>query len=277
MRDRTKNHLVLALGTSFLALVALAFVSYTVIDSLKVITRVVIPLGLLSVVLPVSIVYYHEYQYKRSVEKQFPMLLRDIAESLRAGMTVPEALHSLSSVDYGRMTPDVRKMSHQASLDLGIKEIFNRFQEKTDSDIVDWCVETMNDAHKAGGDLPDVLSSISKAISTINKLHDKRRSKMHQFALSNYIIFFAFVAILIVLHKILGPFIVGSAAGVFFEQQASISDYYPLFVSLISINGVFMGLVIGKTSSGSIIPGIKHSVILTVLGYFLFNISISVL
>ena len=48
------------------------------------------------------------------------------------------------------------------------------------------------------------------------------------------------------------------------------------FTMFILVQGVFAGLATGKMSEGSIVAGFKHSVILTVIGYGLFSVSVMI-
>ncbi|MFC2143947.1 hypothetical protein ACFLQO_01120, partial [Candidatus Aenigmatarchaeota archaeon] len=50
--------------------------------------------------------------------------------------------------------------------------------------------------------------------------------------------------------------------------------YTETFIWFIVIQGFFAGLAIGKMSEGAIMAGLKHSLILILIGYALFSFAI---
>jgi len=237
--------------------------------------RVVLPLAILAVVLPLTAYFYAQYKYIKSIEDQFPFFLRDLGESTQAGMTIPQAIRSVSKLDYGVLNPEVKRISHEIALDLSLNEVLIRFAGRVKSDVVNRCVQTIIEADKAGGDMPSILSSISEATYQIRDLKHERASKAKQFTISNYVIFFTFVLIILILHNMLIPFLTATSQFTFLQSNTTIKDYERLFLELIMINGIFVGLVIGKTAEGKLIAGLKHSLILSLIGYFIFTIIIA--
>ena len=47
-------------------------------------------------------------------------------------------------------------------------------------------------------------------------------------------------------------------------------NFNTIFTALIVIQGLFSGLVVGKFSEGSLLPGLKHSLIMVLVGYLIF-------
>jgi len=47
-------------------------------------------------------------------------------------------------------------------------------------------------------------------------------------------------------------------------------NFNMIFTALIIIQGLFSGLVVGKFSEGSLLPGLKHSLVMVLFGYLIF-------
>ena len=64
---------------------------------------------------PYSLYSYSKQRRIRDIEDNFPALLRDIAESRKSGMTLPQAVYKSARIDYGALSPDVKRMANQIS------------------------------------------------------------------------------------------------------------------------------------------------------------------
>ncbi len=55
----------------------------------------------------------------------------------------------------------------------------------------------------------------------------------------------------------------------------AVPELFPpeIFINFIVIQGFFAGLATGKMAEGSVIAGVKHSIVLTVIGYSIFSVA----
>ena len=63
--------------------------------------------------LPYVMLSYLEYSKIKSIEDQMPIFLQDLAESQKVGLTLNESLKQAAKIDYGRLSPEIRKIYHQ--------------------------------------------------------------------------------------------------------------------------------------------------------------------
>src|SRR3989344_4021338 len=54
---------------------------------------------------PGIFIKYTEYSKKKELEEIFPVFLRDFVETIRSGMSVPQAMKTVSDNDYKDLTP----------------------------------------------------------------------------------------------------------------------------------------------------------------------------
>ncbi|RLJ07221.1 MAG: hypothetical protein DRP16_03835, partial [Candidatus Aenigmatarchaeota archaeon] len=117
---------------------------------------------------------------------------------------------------------------------------------------------------------------ISRALITIEKIKKERSASVRSQVVTSYMIYFVFIFILVVMQMfIILPLSQQSATGLTESITGggviSGKMFSDVFVVFIIIQGFFAGLVTGKISEGTLISGLKHSVILILLGYAIFS------
>lgn len=258
---------------------------------------------------------YRYYQTRRisTLEDQFPNFLRDLVEYKKSGMTLPQAIENASQNEYGRLSPEVKKMRHQLSLGLSFEEVLSKFSERMKgSELIQRSIRITIEAKKSGGDVVSTMETIASDAATIKEMEAKRKSKMQQHSVVMYLIYFMFTGIAVMLSKILVPMtqMKGMGGGEFgitlgkgalctpieakagaqkfvcsfflsisnvFGMESGMSGYYKgLFLSMILVQGIFSGLLIGQISENSPSAGIKHSLVLTGIGFTAFLLSVKI-
>jgi flagellar protein FlaJ len=212
---------------------------------------------------------YLEYKKNKEIEERFPDFLRDVAENMRTGMTLPQAIIATKSTYYGALTPYVKRIATQIDWGVPFDEILRKFS-KGRTKLIKRSVSTIIEAHRGGGDISDILDSVGKSMIEMNRIMKERSSTIYNQVIIGYVIFFLFIGILLIIQIFLLPslhFISGE------EESASLEAFYiQTFKLLILIQGFFAGLVIGKMSEGRIIAGVKHSFLLIIVGYTIISL-----
>lgn len=228
-------------------------------------------ISLISIVLVIigpSGVEYIKFKHKKEIEDNFPDFLRDVSSNIKAGMTLPKAISAVKGIDYGSLTPHVKKMAVQIDWGVPFNDILEGFSKKA-TPVVGRTVSTIIETHKGGGDIAKIFDTIGKSIVEMNKIKKERESNIKSQMVTGYIIFFVFIGVLVALEKFLIPnLLVATAEGDSVEQLTKL--YSDMFRWLVLIQGFFSGLVIGKMSEGSLIAGLKHCLILVFVGYGIF-------
>ncbi len=228
--------------------------------SLTIVSIFIIPLG--------PFLYeYEKYRRNKEVEERFPDFLRDVSQNIRTGMTVPQAIIATKENHYGALTPYVRRMVIQIDWGVSLDRILIDFARKTTKSMRR-IVSSIIDTHRGGGDIAGIFESVGKSTVEINRINQERSSIIYNQMLTGYVIFFVFIGTIIMLQVYLIPsFQTFSAPEAGLSGFSELSGFYSnVFRILIIIQGFFSGLVIGKLSEGSIISGLKHSIILVIVG-----------
>ncbi len=265
-------------------------------------------IAVLLVFSPVFISKYSQFVWMKALEQQFPNFLRDMADLLRSGMSFQEAVKTVSRGSYGKLTEKIRAMSNRLSWGtpfLRVLEIFGR--DVRGSKIITEVLHIIRESYHSGGNVAETLDSVANNIIMLKEVEADRRALVQQQVGIIYGVFFVFVAITVMIIFVLVPMIGGqgfalpaatsataftaltltftnpceavyvfpcpiySATGMMLGLPEGIGSYYvAMFLLTIVIEGVFMGLIAGQLGSNSLAAGLKHSLIMVLVGMGIF-------
>jgi archaeal flagellar protein FlaJ len=239
-------------------------------------TLLYLPLTLLSIAIVVSgplMLQYRKYKDNKEVEDRFPDFLRDVSQNIKTGMTLTQAISATKDSHYGVLTPRIKKLVTKIDWSIPFDEVLTEFS-KGSTPLIKKTISTITETYSGGGDITQILDATGKTIKEINKIRRERFSAIYSEMMTGYVIFFIFIGVLLVLQKFLVPSLFAFTSediGIGGLSDAS-QSYSTIFQILILIEGFFSGLVIGKMSEGSLLSGLKHSLILIAVGYGAFLI-----
>ncbi len=224
---------------------------------------------------PVTIIKYIEYRKDRELESRLPDFFRDVAEAIRSGMTLPQAIKHVMYNNYGALSPYVRQLGAQIDWGIPFEKVFKKFAENTKNKVIKRSISTVIETHRSGGNISDTLTAVVESLNEINKLQQERMAHVYSQIITGYMIYLMFLGIMIGMLKFLMPGMIvpeTSEANIGMQQNTAAMAllYKEMFKWLVIIEGVFSGLAIGKMSEGSIVGGIKHSLVLSTIGYMAF-------
>ncbi|MBI4174557.1 MAG: type II secretion system F family protein [Candidatus Aenigmarchaeota archaeon] len=208
---------------------------------------------------------YSEFKKIRKIEEIFPRYLNDIAENISAGMTLPQAIRATGHIDYGVLSPYVKEMAAKVTWGITFEKIMEDFAKKTGSRTMRRNVQTIIETHRSGGSMDTVLKSVGQSLIELERIKKERSASVYAQMINGYLIYIVFLGVMIGLSSVLVPA---------FRLGETLPDLQIVFVeifrALIVIQGFFAGLSIGKMAEGTLIAGIKHSIVLVVVGYSAF-------
>src|SRR3972149_8464509 len=143
------------------------------IDQQTLFSSINIIAGLLFL-LPILMTYYMEYSRKKEVEQLFPIFLRDFVESIRGGMTLPQAFKSLTRNDYKALTPYIKKISAQLDWGIPVDRALLSFSKSTGSKFIGRLISSVIESHRYGGNLAETFEALSNTSMEVEKLKQER-------------------------------------------------------------------------------------------------------
>jgi archaeal flagellar protein FlaJ len=250
-----------------------------------------IALGIAIILFPFWLDFIKEGSRQREIEEKFLEFVRSITSNVKAGTPIPKATIESSESNYGALNPYIKKLRHQLEWGIPFREALIRFSKNTRNKVITRSVTIIIEAEQSGGNIQDVLEGVTSSVVQIKKIRDERRANSFSQIIQGYLVFFIFIAIMIVLQIFLLPQLADVSGDVFSgvtytggvtsgdldSETLPVSiNFENIFIFLILIQGLFAGLMVGKFSEGSIKYGVRHSFILMLVGYLAFTLSLGI-
>ena len=223
--------------------------------------------------------FYNETKRQKDIEEKFLEFVRGLVGVVKSGISITKGIINVADEGYGALSPHVKKLARQIEWGIPIHRALVTFANDTENKVIKRSIAIIIEADKSGGDIEDILDSVSTSVVNIKKMKEERRSSVFSQILQGYIVFFVFIGIMLLLQLWLFPqltgalnvadsndFDVGTVGGVgSFFQKGEQTNLDFAFFSLIMIQGFFAGIMIGKFSEGSLKKGLLHSVVMMTL------------
>ena len=254
------------------------------------------------IIIPLFLQRYSRFVWIKSLEDQFPNFVRDLADSKRSGMSFPEAIRLASKSNYGKLTPEIKKMNNRLSWGTPFLRVLDIFNESVkESKIINEALNIIKESSSSGGNVAATLDAIARDMIMLKDAEAERLSLVRQHVLIMYGVFFMFLGIAVMIIQVMVPMVQAqpeSATGVLglqFTNPCGEVGYFPcnffsiiglmlnvpegitlyytaLFFTVVVIQGIFTGLIAGQLGENSIVSGTKHSLIMVLIaiGVFIF-------
>ncbi|MEM5766051.1 MAG: type II secretion system F family protein [Candidatus Aenigmatarchaeota archaeon] len=267
-----KKYLILVILNGFIVLGIIA-INFLFLREIPNIFSTINILACIMFVMPIVLLEYLKYRKLKIIENMFPAFLRDFIELTRGGMTVEQAMENLKKNDYKELNQYVKKMAAQLDWGIPVEKVLLNFAKSTKSRMINRTISSVIESHRFGGNLTDTLEALGNASIEVERIKAERMMYLYSQVTTGYIIFFVFLGVIIAMGRFLIPSLMNiNVEGVTSPQQNFSSEYKNLFRNLILLQGGFAGLSVGKMAEGRIVSGIKHSLVMIVVGLVVFTI-----
>ncbi|MCW4008749.1 MAG: type II secretion system F family protein [Candidatus Bathyarchaeota archaeon] len=221
--------------------------------------------GFIVALSPIAFLNYIDYRWRKAVDERLPDLFRSIVQAQETGITLHKALEEAAKRDYGPLTSELKKMTAQISWGASFEEALLAFGRRVGTVLTQRTVPLIIEASRSGGQTEKVFGPMGKFIQTTLLLEKERRTQTRPYIAIIYVALFVFLFTIVILFKTFFTNIDGTA--LFSMSTISLMNLQRIFLHLAIIQGFFGGLVAGKMGEGSVTAGLKHSLIMMLLGY----------
>jgi archaeal flagellar protein FlaJ len=235
-----------------------------------------IGIGIFIAIGPFAFSFIHESNVTSEKEEMFLEFSRNLVESVKTGTPVSKSIVNLKDKNYGVLSPHIEKLAHQILLGIPLSSSLKIFAKDVKNKSIARALTLIGQAEKAGGDIGEILESVAESVNLTDKLKKERKAAVSTLVLQGYIIFLVFIIIIIVMQFKIIPMVAG-LGGDLAETglvgggggDLEIQEIANAFLYLLLIQGFFSGLTIGKLAEGNIKNGIKHSLALMLMAFFI--------
>ena len=161
-------------------------------------------------------------------------------------------------------------MTAQISWGMTFEEVLLALGKRVNTVLMQRTVPLVIEASRSGGRVEKVFDPMGKFIQTTLMMDKERRNQTRPYIAIIYVAFFVFLFTVILLFK--SFFVNIEGLPILGTSVTSTTDMPRMFFHMTIIQGFFGGLVAGKMGEGTIIAGLKHSLIMMLCGYIALKI-----
>ncbi|MEA2071410.1 MAG: type II secretion system F family protein [Asgard group archaeon] len=242
-----------------------------------------IAFAILTTISPPSIAFIIDNRWRSGIDSNLPNLLRDIADAQRTGLSLPRTITQSSKRNYGPLTPELQKMAAKISWGIPFDQAMKSFTNTADTELNNRAAILILEAQRSGGVIEDIFDSAQKHVEDILALRKERLGSMRPYIWIIYAAFIIFLLVVVVLfHTFFYPMTemfenfqdVGLGGEQMGLNPSTLASYKILFLHMTLVEGIFSGLVAGKMGEGEAKSGLKHSMVMVLLGWIVYKITI---
>ena len=239
----------------------------------------IVALGFMVVIVFPAFVEYSNYRWIRQIEHSIPRILRDIAESVRSGVTLPKAVEQAATKKgYGPLSKELERVMALFLLGDSWETAVMSLTKRVKSPAVARLATILVEASQAGGKISEVLDMSVDLFTSLDEYKEELINNMKPYL---YTIYASIAIFLIISFVVLSQFLVplaSSANGSLSPKPNTITNildinYYASILFWASvIESLFGGIIAGKIGERSYSAGLRHSVFLSVISLIFFNL-----
>jgi flagellar protein FlaJ len=237
---------------------------------------------IVAVVTP-SLFNLYETRRTRSLETEYPALMRDISLSVKSGMTLKDAISIAAKGQYGALTPAIKQIDSMISWGISSEDALLNFAKKYPTVLIRRTIFTLIEASRMGGQLGDILEGVSTDLEETKALERRRSSETKPYLMVCYVSYFVFLAVILIMSYVFLPMMQEAAEvatggalpgglGRFAVSEEDMALYNRLFFNALVIQGFFAGIVTGKIGEGKAVAGLKHSVFFIIVAVIAYTL-----
>ena len=240
-------------------------------------------LTLFIVVLPFTIFWELRMHKIKKLDSTIPEFLKRLAGVNESGLTLAQAVKSLLRSNLGVLNVEVKKMVRDMEWGADIKDALVRFEHRVSTPSISRTVTLITEASESSGDIKETLEIASADAGSAQTLQEERSTNMLLYVLIVYISFFVFLYIIYTLVVVFMPALPGVSADTSMQSMSTMGISFngvdtgtlkTLFYHAVLIEGFFSGIIAGMMGAGNMFSGLKHALIMVLIGVVVFAVLI---
>jgi flagellar protein FlaJ len=239
-----------------------------------------ISMCLLLVIFFPAVIEYNNARWLNGVERNIPILLRDITEDVKAGVPLLNALEDATSKDYGPVSKPLEETLVKFHLTSDLDSSLRWFGKKLKKPVANRMSIVLIEAYQTGGEITEVLDASVELFTDLDEFRRNRRSQTGPYVSIVYVGVFIFLLISwVLLSQFLQPLtIIGNDPNLADSGlTVGILDmvfYRSVMFWAAVMEALFGGLVAGKIREGRVTAGLIHTVFLLMGTITFYNLVI---
>ncbi|MCD4822566.1 MAG: type II secretion system F family protein [Methanococcoides sp.] len=238
-----------------------------------------IVLTLFIVMIPMALFHEIRSRKKKHLERNFPDLLKKLASTNESGMTLRDSIKLMANSKSGHLGNEIRMIWADISWGMNVNDSLIRFANRLRTQVIARSLTLITKANESSGDVGEVLLVAAHDAASEQSMKRERAMGMMIYIVIIYISFMVFVGVIYVISTTFlaemaaaGEKMAESGGAGGFLSSFNLDAYISLFMHASLIQGLSSGLMAGTMGEGSVMSGLKHSIIMMGIGYLIFTV-----
>jgi len=246
------------------------------IETVALYSNELLLVAILVAVVPSAVLDYLNQKWVSAIEKQMPMLVRGVSESQETGVTIIKALEKVvEDKMVGKpLSDEVRKLTVQMSWGTSFEGALTMLKDRIGSPIVNRFCALVLEASRSGGQIKKVFTGTSGFMEEMKEIDEDTSAQMRPYIVVIYVAFFVFLFTAVILVRSFFTPLEGYPQILSQFSIVGVNAYKDFFYRNMLVSAVTGGLVAGKISERRVLGGLKHAIVLSIIGYAVFFILI---
>jgi flagellar protein FlaJ len=226
----------------------------------------------LVVLLPSAVLDFEHQRWMSAIENQMPSLVRGVSEAQETGLTIVKAFEKVvqNKMVAQPLADEVHRLTVQMSWGTSFEDALVNFKQRIGSPIVNRFCALVLEASKAGGTIKKVFTATSEFMEEMNEMDKETSAQMMPYIIVIYAAFAVFIATATILVQSFFAPLQGAPMVMSDVTVGSVDMFKDFFYKNMLVSAVTGGLMAGKLGERRIAGGLKHAIVLSLVGYFVF-------
>ncbi|AJM93203.1 type II secretion system F family protein [Nitrosopumilus piranensis] len=276
---------ILSASTGFAIMVLFFMISNQTQEILY--ANVGVVLGLLTGLLPYTVLEVKENSVKNKIDENIPLFLLSLVSAVESGSSLLLAIEEAANRNYGPLTPHLKNFRANISWGTPLDKAFENFSKRIGTKLAARVSILLETSINMGGDVIETLGMIQHHVTNLQNLEKERISTLKPYIITIYMSFVTFLGLTIMLivsffseleivqEQLISESTKGTALplGIFESMMGlEVEVIKSILFHMAIIEAVLGGIVGGKISGGTYASGVKHAIIMVILTVIAFSV-----
>jgi flagellar protein FlaJ len=249
------------------------------LDAPLVTTALLVVLPLFVALGPLAVFQRLHQRRLDTVKRRFPNVLASWASANSMGLRPSEALRIASERADTAFSAEMRKVNNETAWFDDLQRALLRFARRSRTRVVTRTLRLIVEADEASGNLGETLSVAAEDARMQRELERARARELSSYVVAALLSFLVYLAILLLINEFyfeqavaVGQQAVTETALPVSLQSLDAAGFKLAFIHSSLVQALFIGLVAGKMSRGSLLAGLKYSLVLMAVTIAAFGV-----
>jgi flagellar protein FlaJ len=271
-----KTRQITAIASAVIVIVVVLLLAVVDFKILTLYVNEIFLASILLIIIPSAILDYEHQRWVSAIEEQMPLLVRGVSESQKTGLTLVKALEKVVDNKMIRrpLSDEIKKLTVQMAWGASFEQALTDFKDRVNSPIVNRFCALVLEASHSGGTIRRVFNATAGFMEEMKEIDRETSSQMKPYIIIIYSSFVIFIVTAVLLMQSFFAPMQGTQQIISQTSVGSIAGLKDFFYKDMMISAVTGGLMAGKLGERRVMGGLKHAILLSIIGYAIFFFTI---